>query len=64
MVKRRITEAEVVQAMGNANIETPGASQDRMNLWGETTTGRRIRVTTYRNYPEFIISVVAPEEGS
>jgi hypothetical protein len=33
-----------------------------MNLWGTTYAGRRLRITAYRNHPEFVISVVAPDE--
>jgi hypothetical protein len=62
MLKRRITEAEVEQVMESAGIQTPGNTPDRMNLWGSTSAGRKLRITTYRNYPEFIISAVAPEE--
>jgi hypothetical protein len=62
MSKRRISEAEVEQAHRRRRVETPGGSRDRVNLWGETDQGRRLRITAYRNYPEFVISVVAPDE--
>lgn len=62
MKARRITEVEVEEAMENPYAETPAKAADRKNVWGETRAGRKIRITTYRNFPEFVISAVAPEE--
>jgi hypothetical protein len=62
MARRHIGPEEVEQAIENAFAETPARTPDRVNVWGETQAGRRPRITTYRNRPDFILSVVAPEE--
>jgi hypothetical protein len=62
MAERRISEDEVQEALDNSHIETPGRTPDRMNRWGETNRGRRLRITSYRNQPDFIVSVIAPDE--
>jgi hypothetical protein len=62
MAKRHIGPEEVEQALAAPFAETPARTPDRVNIWGETRAGRRLRITTYRNRPDFILSVVAPEE--
>jgi hypothetical protein len=60
--ERRITEEEVEEALDNSQVETPGRTADRVNKWGDTEAGRMLRVTVYRDAPDFVLSVVAPEE--
>jgi len=62
MARRNITEREVEEAHRSHRVVTPGWTSDRINLWGTTEAGRRLRITTYRNALEFVISVVAPDE--
>jgi Domain of unknown function (DUF4258) len=62
MAERRISEEEVEEVLANADIETPGTTSGRMNIWGRTESGRRLRITTYRDNPDFIITVVALDE--
>lgn len=62
MADRQIDEIEVEQAMSNPFNETSGKTSDRVNIWGATDAGRRLRITTYRTAREFIITVVAPDE--
>ena len=62
MRQRGISEAEVVEALTDVHLETPGRSADRVNRWGRTRAGRHLRITQYRGVDSFIITVVAPDE--
>jgi hypothetical protein len=48
----------------NANVETPGKTLRTVNRWGRTESGRRHRITQPRNDPDFVITVVAPDEDT
>ena len=63
MRERGISEEEVEEAQRNVYAVTPANRPDRVNLWGRTEAGRRLRITTYRDNPRFIITVVAPVGG-
>ena len=62
MRERRITAKEVEEALGHVQVESPASSARRVNLWGETAGGRILRITTYRDQRDLVISVVAPKE--
>jgi hypothetical protein len=62
MIERRIGWWEIIEALGQLERETPGVTQDRVNRWGRTRAGRRLRITQYRNAPDFVITVVAVGE--
>jgi hypothetical protein len=64
MIERRINEDEVRQALGNVSGETRARTWDRVNVWGTTDAGRMLRITTYRNNRSYVVTVVAPWEGS
>lgn len=64
MLERGISEEEVEEAQRNVYAVTPANRPDRVNLWRRTEAGRRLRMTTYRDNPRFIITVVAPVGGS
>jgi len=39
MRERGITAREVDEALGHVQVESPGSSAGRVNLWGETAGG-------------------------
>jgi hypothetical protein len=59
MVERTIAWWEVEEALRHVERETAGATPDRVNRWGRTIGGRRLRITQYLNAPDFVITVVA-----
>jgi hypothetical protein len=63
MRRRGISETEVEEAWQDAGIETPGRSPNETNLWGYTSGRRRLRITVRSRERNFVITVVAPEEG-
>ena len=62
MRERRIAAREVEEALASALITTPGKSSDRVNRWGVTGRGRRLRITQPADDPDYVITVVAPDE--
>lgn len=64
MRRRRVSETEVEEAWREARIETPGRSPNEVNLWGYTSSPRRrLRITVRSHERDYVITVVAPEEG-
>ena len=60
---RRISEEEVEYVHSGANVTSPGKTNDRVNVSGKTSTGRRIRLTVYEDQPDYVITVVVEEEA-
>ena len=70
MTQRRITEDEIRDALANAyrtETTTPASAQsmaalpemlERLDVWGTTDQGRRLRVTRPQSKPAVVISVV------
>lgn len=63
MRERKISRQEVEEALANVYVVTPGTTPRRVNRWGRTSVGRRLRITMYEDDPRFIITVVAPVGG-
>ena len=62
MAQRSISANEVEEALAASRIETPGRTARELNLWGETSTGRRLRITVRSDDRLFVITAVAPDE--
>lgn len=71
MAQRRISEDEVRDALANAyrtettassariqDLITPPEMLERLDVWGTTDQGRRLRVTRPQSKPALVISVV------
>ena len=63
MHERGIREEEVTEALRDVFAETNAKTWGRVNVWGRTTSGRILRVTTYRDDRSFVVTVVAPSKG-
>ncbi|MGH2739190.1 MAG: DUF4258 domain-containing protein [Actinomycetota bacterium] len=64
MRERGISEREVQEVLANAQVTTPGLRPNRVNRWGVTMAGRRLRITQPADDPSYVITVVAPEEDT
>jgi len=62
MRERGIAASEVRQALANVTDERPGTRPGRVNVWGVTWSGRRLRITTYVDRRDYVITVVASDE--
>lgn len=59
MAQRRITEAEIDEALGNAQTTYASAQgpQPRLVVLGTTAAGRRLKVVVLQADPEFVVTV-------
>jgi hypothetical protein len=63
MADRRISKEEVEEAAAAVYMTTPGHPTDRVNLWGKTKAGKRLRITVPRERRDFVITVAEVEES-